>query len=325
MEACVSENTVAGFLDGRLSREESALLQEHVLGCSSCRLLLVALASGTSLSIVSEESTTDSTDAMGESGVARDSFIGVDQDVSVYVPPKQIDEYRILGLLGQGSMGRVFFGRDTRLDRLVAMKFLNTNMEQQHDGRLLIEARAIARIQHSNVVVIYRVGEHNGQLYLVSEFVRGLSLDRISKPQPWPQVHAIGVALTRGLREAHHQGILHRDIKPANAMLTPNGSVKLLDFGLAKLAHTHDSALDGAEGRPAEMFVSHEQGPPHDQSRNNIGVLTKSGALVGTPRYMAPELWRGDAMPPNAQSIKCVSSNRGGAFLRNLVGENCPP
>lgn len=136
--------------------------------------------------------------------------------------------------IGRGRTGRVFLAHDTLLERPVAVKFIPA-LGPNALARFLVEARAAARIQHPNVVTLYRVGQLEEQPYLVSEFIRGMSLDRLPKPQPWERVLAMGRDLARGLSAAHRRGVLHRDIKPGNAVLTEAGEVKLLDFGLAKL------------------------------------------------------------------------------------------
>ncbi len=134
----------------------------------------------------------------------------------LFVPPPQIDEYRILRTLGRGGMGQVFLGHDSLLDRPVAVKFLVTASPTNHARmRFLQEARAIARLQHPNVVAIYRVGIFSGLPYLVSELVTGPSLDHLSPPLPWRRVLSIGLDLARGLSAVHRHGVLHRDLKPA--------------------------------------------------------------------------------------------------------------
>ncbi len=134
----------------------------------------------------------------------------------LFVPPPQIDEYRILCALGRGGMGQVFLGHDSLLDRPVAVKFLVTASPTNHARmRFLQEARAIARLQHPNVVAIYRVGIFSGLPYLVSELVTGPSLDHLSIPLPWPKVLRVGIDLARGLSAVHRHGVLHRDLKPA--------------------------------------------------------------------------------------------------------------
>lgn len=140
-------------------------------------------------------------------------------------PPKQVDEYEIIAPLGQGAMGQVYQAVDTLLGRPVAVKFIaQESSSATARERFLVEARAIARLQHPNVVSIYRVGVVDGWPYLVSELVRGQSLDRVALPLGWPRALDIAVQLARGLAAAHSQGVLHRDLKPGSgAAWRPRG------------------------------------------------------------------------------------------------------
>jgi serine/threonine protein kinase/formylglycine-generating enzyme required for sulfatase activity len=150
-------------------------------------------------------------------------------------PPKQFDEYRLLWPLSRGGMGEVFLGHDTLLDRPVAIKFISAiNPDSAVREQFLNEARAAARLQHPNVVTIYRVGEVDGRPLIVSEYVRGQNLDAVPKPLPWRRALEIGLGLARGLAAAHRRGVLHRDIKPGNVIISSDGEIKLLDFGLAE-------------------------------------------------------------------------------------------
>ncbi len=133
-------------------------------------------------------------------------------------------------------MGQVYLAHDRLLDRPVAIKFANIHAnDQAARERFLVEARAAARIQHPNVVAIYRIGELGTHPYLVTEFLRGESLGAMQLPRPPAEVLSVVTDLARGLATAHRQGVLHRDIKLDNAFLCEDGTAKLLDFGLAKL------------------------------------------------------------------------------------------
>jgi serine/threonine protein kinase/formylglycine-generating enzyme required for sulfatase activity len=150
-----------------------------------------------------------------------------------WCPPDKFEEYQLIRMLGRGAMGAVYLARDLLLDRPVAVKFVRAADNPRARARFFHEARAIARLQHPNVIAIYRVAEVAGHPYLVSEYVRGRPLDQIARPAPSRQVLDLALDLARGLAAAHRSGVLHRDIKPANAMLADDGHAKLLDFGLA--------------------------------------------------------------------------------------------
>ncbi|MFO0580234.1 MAG: protein kinase [Polyangia bacterium] len=167
----------------------------------------------------------------------------IQEPAAAPAPPQRIDEYEIQRPLGAGSMGQVYQALDTMLGRLVAVKFIaSASPGEAARERFLVEARAIARLHHPNILSIYRVGIFEGRPYLVSEYLSGTSLDKVALPLPWTQVLDLSLQLARGLAAAHRQGVLHRDIKPANVMLTLDGTAKLLDFGLAKLGNERPTA-----------------------------------------------------------------------------------
>jgi formylglycine-generating enzyme required for sulfatase activity len=206
-----------------------------------------------------------------------------------FAPPPVIGEYRIVGLAGKGGMGQVYLAHDTLLERPVALKLIaQKRPDEQARRRFAIEARAIARLSHPNVVAVYRVGEVEGRPYLVSEFVRGKSLAELAKPIPWERALAIGVGLSRGLSAAHRQGILHRDLKPANVMLAEDGEVKLLDFGLAKLLDVVDDD-EAAQREPSSPALDLLELGERARER-----LTTTDEVLGTPLYMAPEVRSGE-------------------------------
>jgi serine/threonine protein kinase len=262
---------------------------------------------------------------------------------SAWSPPDEFEEYRLVRLLGVGAMGQVYLAHDMLLDRPVAVKFVHAE-DPAARARVIEEARAIARLQHPNVVAIHRVAEVAGHPYLVSEYVHGRTLDQLDRPVPWRQVLEIALDLTRGLAAAHRRGVLHRDVKPANAILTSEGRAKLLDFGLARvldrspaeepavapllersgdrgrairhLAAVDDAGLlrnptipgrdaatrapaadaqDGLDAVPADPQATFGARRPGDASLDITSPRTDPRPHpVGTPMYMAPEVWRGD-------------------------------
>jgi formylglycine-generating enzyme required for sulfatase activity/serine/threonine protein kinase len=263
-----------------------------------------------------------------------------------WVPPERFDEYRLVKALGRGSMGQVWLAQDTVLDRLVAVKFIaeipaHTAARQ----RFLTEARAAARVQHSNIITVYRIGEIGPRPYLISEYVRGRSLDQLARPVAWPRLLEIAIGLARGLAAAHHQGVLHRDLKPANAILSETSEVKLLDFGLAKLLphvappdpdappDREAAASDGprAPGHPRReprpslgdrptRTVEPSAGAPASVPGSGIALpsVTTTGAVMGTPAYMPPEAWRGEPATPRSDVYSL------GAMLYELAAD-APP
>ncbi|MFY0562901.1 protein kinase domain-containing protein [Archangium lansingense] len=222
-------------------------------------------------------------------------------------PPGEFDEYRILRPLGRGRTGRVYLAHDTLLERTVAVKFIPA-LDDEALSRFLIEARAAARLQHPNVATLYRAGQFEDLPYLVSEYIRGISLDRLPRPQPWQRVLDIAIGLTRGLAAAHRRNVLHRDIKPANAILDESGQVKLLDFGLAKLLDAPpEPPGESSDTPPGESSDT----PPAADESSDTSADTSAGdagtssadlelaslthnSLVGTPYFMSPETWRGE-------------------------------
>ena len=192
--------------------------------------------------------------------------------------PEQFDEYRLVRMLGRGSMGVVFLGHDLVLDRPVAIKFLNVvDANARARERFLTEARAAARIQHPNVMAVYRVGELEGRLYIIGEYIRGQSLSELPRPAPAKDILKIGIDLARGLACAHRMGVLHRDVKLANAMLSESGEVKLLDFSLAKLLE----ATPEDASPPTAATSLHDEPTLEPESQSMPRVTIDAGARGG--------------------------------------------
>ena len=205
----------------------------------------------------------------GTSGLYPGPARGPDSDAV----PAMIGAYRVLGLIGSGSMGRVYLALDEQLGRPVAIKVMRSpaSDDPQARQRFLREGRSAAAISHPNVLAIYGVGEHEGSPYLVMQHFKGKPLSAFPRPFPLLEALRIGREIASGLAAAHAEGLVHRDIKPQNIILDgPNKVAKIIDFGLARAAERSSS------------------------------TVTASGVLVGTPAYMSPERL-GDA-PLNASS-----------------------
>lgn len=195
-------------------------------------------------------------------------------------PGTKLGPYEILAPLGAGGMGEVYRSRDTRLDRIVAIKVLPAHLADRADlrERFEREARAVSSLNHPHICTLHDVGEQDGMYFLVMEYVEGETLaDRLLRgPLPVDQALKYAVQIADALDKAHRQGVVHRDLKPGNIMLAKSGS-KLLDFGLARLK----------QPGPTPAFTSASVLPTEKSG------LTLQGTIIGTLQYMAPEQLEG--------------------------------
>src|SRR5687767_14616769 len=194
----------------------------------------------------------------------------------------RLGPYEILSAVGAGGMGEVYKAKDTRLERTVAVKVLPARLSESTEFRQRFEreAKTISQLTHPHICTLHDVGNQDGVEYLVMEFLQGRTLtDRLAEgPLPLEQTLRFGIEIADALEKAHRQGIVHRDLKPGNVMLTKSG-VKLVDFGLAKLAQP---AVRG--GAVSSFSVL-----PTQAGEN----LTAEGTILGTFQYMAPEQLEG--------------------------------
>jgi hypothetical protein len=191
----------------------------------------------------------------------------------------RLGRYEILGALGAGGMGEVYRAKDTELDREVAIKVLLEAVagDPERIARFQREAKVLASLSHQNIAILHGIEEHDGQRFLVMELAEGETLCHRLQKGPLPVDEALEIALqiADGLEAAHETGIVHRDLKPANVMISSDGKVKILDFGLGKPWQTKEGDPDLTQ---SETVTAHH---------------TAGGVLLGTAAYMSPEQARG--------------------------------
>jgi serine/threonine protein kinase/Tol biopolymer transport system component len=198
----------------------------------------------------------------------------------------KLGPYEIQSPLGAGGMGEVYRARDTRLDRIVAVKVLASHLSSSPElkQRMEREARAISSLNHPFICQLYDIGSQDGADFLVMEFLEGETLaERLRKgPLPMVEVFKIAIAIAEALAVAHRSGIVHRDLKPGNIMLTPAGA-KLMDFGLAKPVGMQASGAGSGSVPPSFTAAATMSGP------TPLSPLTTAGSIIGTIQYMSPE------------------------------------
>jgi eukaryotic-like serine/threonine-protein kinase len=191
----------------------------------------------------------------------------------------QINQYKILSLLGEGGMGTVYLAEDTTLERKVAIKLLSNDFsfDANRRNRFFQEAKSASALNHPNILTVHEIGEVAGTHYLVTEFINGKTLNPYLHEQSATLQNILDIAtqIASALSAAHEAGIIHRDIKPDNIMVRNDGIVKILDFGIAKLTDTGISTNVDTE------------------AKTRAKTMTVAGTIIGTPKYMSPEQARG--------------------------------
>jgi len=268
---CLDANLAVDFVDGRVDDEQRDAIDTHVAGCETCRMTVAALA-GTP------------------------SFAGADVRLERLDEGARIDRYVIEDFIGRGGMGIVYRAYDPSLDRHVAVKQLHLEVEgsvpvEEARARLLREAKALAQLSHPNVVAIHDVGTFGEDVYLAMELVEGQTLRRwlAAETRSLEQILAVLRAAGEGLHAAHAAGLVHRDFKPDNVIVGDDGRARVLDFGLARVAGENQDNEPVAESADLE--------------------LTRTGVVVGTPAYMAPEQHHGKRADQRADQFSfCVTA-----------------
>ena len=211
----------------------------------------------------------------------------------------RIGQYEIIRELGRGGMGAVYAARDTKLGRKVAIKFLNSHNQPELTARFILEARATARCSHENIIVIHEVGEHDGNPFMVLEYLQGVPLTQLlqdGRRLPPAQAVELIVPVVRALTAAHVHNIVHRDLKPDNIFVTDSGTIKVLDFGIAKLLQDDEDSAALLRAAVAHSVRPAQAAAPGGRE------LTQRGHLMGTLPYMSPEQWGAGTAVVDAQT-----------------------
>jgi tetratricopeptide (TPR) repeat protein len=285
---CLDEDTVLAFVDGHLDAPKRSDVESHLAACPSCSDLVAAAA-----------------------GADPERLAGADEPAAdrTLPPGASVGRYVILASVGRGGMGEVYAAYDPQLDRKIALKLLHDTAPRAgavRTGRerLLREAKAIARLHHPNVVVVHDAGSiddpvRGERVFLAMEFVEGETLAAwlASAPRTWRQIRDVFVAAGEGLAAAHDAGLVHRDFKPQNVMVGRDGLCRVMDFGLCSDAA--DVAAGEQENEATSEATDEATGEEHGETIDLAGLpgpprpetlaLTRTGVLLGTPLYMAPE------------------------------------
>ncbi len=275
---CPDENVLVAFLEHELPGEQAEDIERHLDQCPACR------------SVAADWARDFAREAAHSGALGQTS--DVDRDGDTLAPGTTVGRYVVLNRIGVGSHGVVHLAYDPILERQVALKLLKRGLStawatadaRSGQGRLVREARAMARLSHPNIAAVHDLGDHDGRVFIVMDYAQGVTLRRwlALATRTWEQVLEVFIQAARGLAAAHDAGIIHRDFKPDNVLVDGKGVVRVTDFGLAHASGTpHDTA------GPGEPF----RDPP---------ASTTDHMILGTPAYMAPEQHAGQ--PADARS-----------------------
>jgi serine/threonine protein kinase len=277
---CLGDDTILAFAQGLIDEGKAARIGTHLDGCDDCRAL------------VAEAGRAIYDDASGlKTALERTASADPVQ------PGATIDRYHIIDQIGQGGMGIVYAAFDPQLRRKVAVKLLradSADVDTSGEVRLLREAQAMAQLSHPNVVQVYDLGVAGNQVFVAMEYVEGTTLTAWlkSEARTVDQILDAFAWAGLGLWAAHNVGLVHRDFKPSNVLLSADGRVKVTDFGLARAS---------ADQAPAPLPQGTLRTPRSGERM--FATVTETGAMIGTPAYMAPEQFGGAACDERADQF----------------------
>ena len=285
VEQHIGDNTAVEFLEGTLSELDEARVEAHAARCHDCRQHLAELGR-----MESQD------DQVPTAPLGEEAHIALERG-------EKVGQFEILSRIGSGGMGVVFAAYDPRLGRKVALKLLRSPKDSglsvsDAQRRFLREAQAMAQLSHPNVIAVYDVGRYKSEVYIAMELVEGETLTRWLRrwKRPWRDILDKFLAAGTALAEAHGSGLAHRDFKPDNVLVGSDERVRVMDFGLVRSLFFDAPGADG-------------HAPAREPHAGMLGhALTRTGALMGTPRYMAPEQLAGQETEARSDQFSfCVA------------------
>jgi len=282
------------FVEGLCTPQQVKAIERHVDGCPLCRQLLSELARDTEEgSPVPEGELTSQVSQVVEPRASPEERLAAAR----LERGRSVGRYMLLDQLGVGGMGVVYSAYDPELDRKVAVKLLRVGTTRHDEGqaRMLREAQAMARLQHPNVLGVFDAGTFGDEVFIAMELVEGSTLTQwlAAEKRSWKQVLGTFLSAGRGLAAAHSGGLVHRDFKPDNVLISKDGRVRVTDFGLARDVGAAEAAVLPLNGI---VVVKDSM------------QLTRTGALLGTPAYMAPEQFLGGTVDARTDQFSfCVA------------------
>ncbi len=303
---CPGAEALTELAAGKLAADQRVAIANHASGCTSCHAVLDALFATRGDTPVAESFV----ETLGIDRAKATTLVapGVDRSLRrALLPGDKVLRYVIEAVLGSGGMGVVYRARDPELDRAVAIKVLRRGVDGE---RLRREAQALAKLSHPNVVAVHDVGVHADSPFIAMALVDGDTLRQwLKTPRTREAVLDVLLAAGRGIAAAHEVGLIHRDLKPDNIFVARDGKVLVGDFGLARGIISGERAAVDRDG---------------DQDVGDSGALgldlTRSGVVVGTPAYMAPEQAAGDATIASDQFSFCVTAWEAFTQVRPFTG-----
>jgi eukaryotic-like serine/threonine-protein kinase len=314
---CLSPQELEDLSRGRLTGEARLAAEAHIASCPECGQRVAGRvrrhrSDDAGPLAVAQTEVQDPAKARTALSATLSPYDDEEEASAARPPPRSVGRYQLEGELGAGGMGVVYGAHDPELDRRVAIKLLRPSTfadAEEQRARLRHEAQAMAKLSHPNVVAVYDVGSVGDQIFLAAELVDGTTLSRwlTESARPRREVLRLFIEAGQGLEAAHAAGIVHRDFKPDNVLIGRDGRARVTDFGLARAARP-----SGDDPRLAAGVLQ-------------CGTMTRTGALAGTPPYMAPELWQGgraDAL--SDQFAFTVALHEGVVGEQPFVGRSLP-